>query len=110
MIIIKKTAHSVLLAIALTTLSTPIFAGSESINETIGFVEKALAEVNKSDFSAAQLLIKSARLSAAKIEGNAAGLNEANANVIQGQIKATSGEVKESADLLTKALTHYKAL
>ena len=102
--IIKNTALSLLLALSLGATS------SESIKQTIAHVEKGLIEVNKSDFSAAQLHLKSARLSSEKIEGNEAVIKEANADVVQGQIQAKLGEVKKSADFLNKALTLYKSL
>ena len=113
--ILKNTALSFLMALSFSAISTSVSAeeavnGSESIKTTIDHVEKALIEVNKSDFSAAQLQLKSARLSSEKIEGNEAVIKEANADVIQGQIQAKLGEVKKSADLLNKALTLYKSL
>ena len=81
-----------------------------SISETIKYVEAALVEVNKSDFSAAQLLLKSARLSSTKITGDDVSIKEANDSVIQGQIQAKHGEVKKSTDELEKALKLYKSL
>jgi len=113
--IIKNTALSLLLALSFGATSTSVSAeeaanGSESIKQTIAHVEKGLIEVNKSDFSAAQLHLKSDRLSSEKIEGNEAVIKEANADVVQGQIQAKLGEVKKSADFLNKALTLYKSL
>ncbi len=81
-----------------------------SISETIKYVEAALVEVKKSDFSAAQLLLKSARLSSTKITGDDASIKEANDSVIQGQIQAKHGEVQKSTDELEKALKLYKSL
>jgi hypothetical protein len=81
-----------------------------SINETIMHVEKALVEVNKSDFSAAYLHLKAARASSDNITGDEAIVKKANNSVIQGQIQAKSGNVKKSADLLNQALELYKSL
>ena len=81
-----------------------------STNETITHVEKALVEVNKSDFSAANLHIKAARSSSEHITGNEAIVKQANADVVQGQIESKSGDVKKSSASLNKALELYKSL
>ena len=113
---IKKTAFTVLMAISLGAISATAFAEEAakspdvSISETITHVEKALTEVNKSDFSAAQLHLKSARLSSENITGDQAKVKLANASVIQGQIQAKHGDIKESAAELNKALSLYKSL
>ena len=114
--IIKKTALTFFVAIMLGANCTSVFAeeatnsSAASISETILHVEKALVEVNKSDFSAAQLHLKSARLSSLKITGDETVIKQANASVIQGQIQAKSGDVNESVAELNKALTLYKSL
>jgi hypothetical protein len=113
---IKKTALTFFMAISLGASSTLAIAeaaansSAASINETITHVEQALVEVNKSDFAAANLHIKAARSSSAQITGNEAIVNQANANVIQGQIQSNQGEVKKSSDLLSKGLELYKSL
>jgi hypothetical protein len=112
----KKTALTFFMAISLGASSAIAFAeeaansSEASINETIAHVEKALIEVNKSDFSAAQLLLKSARSSSGHITGNEAIVKEANASVIQGQIQSKSGDAKKSSAELNKALVLYKSL
>lgn len=113
---IKKTALTFFLAISLGTIGSIAFAeegansSAASINETIAHIEKALVEVNKSDFSAAHLQLKSARASSEQIAGNEAIVKEANASVIQGQIQSKHGDVKKSSDELNKALELYKSL
>ncbi|MEI6067487.1 MAG: hypothetical protein WCP96_09120 [Methylococcaceae bacterium] len=113
---IKKTVHTFLMAISLGAISATAFAEEAatspdvSISETITHVEQALAEVNKSDFSAAVLHLKLARLSSEHITGNEAVVKQANASVIQAQIQSKFGDVKKSADELNKALVLYKTL
>jgi hypothetical protein len=115
--IIKKTALTFFMAIFLATNSGSIAFAKEaanssavSINETIAHVEKALIEINKSDFSAAYLHLKSARSSSEHITGNGAIVKQANGSLIQGQIISKSGDIKRSSDELNKALVLYKSL
>jgi len=109
--IIKKTALTFLIASSLGVISSSAFAEeSTNISETIAYVEQALADVNKSDFSAAILHLKSARLSSELITSNEAAVKQANANVIQAQILSKSGDVQKSAEELNKALVLYKTL
>ena len=109
--IIKKTALTFLIASSLGVISSSAFAEeSTNISETIAYVEQALADVNKSDFSAAILHLKSARLSSELITSNEATVKQANANVIQAQILSKSGDVQKSAEELNKALVLYKTL
>jgi len=113
---IKKTALILFMAIFFGATSSIAFSeevadgSAASITETIALIEKALVDVNKSDFSAAQLHLKSARLSSGQITGNEAIVKQANASVIQGQIQAKSGDVKASSAELNKALVLYKTL
>jgi hypothetical protein len=114
--IIKKTALTFFIATSLGASSVVAFAeeaansSAASINETIVHVEKALVEVNESDFSAAHLHLKAARSSSEPITGNEAIVKQANADVIQGQIQSKHGDVKKSSDELNKALELYKSL
>jgi len=116
MITIKKTALTLFIAVSLGASSITAFAkeaatGSEaSLNETISHVEKALAEVRKSDFAAANIHLKAARSSSSQITGNDAIVKQANEDVIQGQIQSNQGEVEKSSALLTKGLELYKSL
>jgi Mg2+ and Co2+ transporter CorA len=114
--IIKKIALTFFMAISLGAISTITFAeeavnsSAASINETIAHIEKALVEVNKSDFSAAHLHLKAARASSEHITGNEVIVKQANASVIQGQIQSKYGDVKKSSDELKKAIELYKSL
>ncbi len=112
--IIKKTTL-IFSLISLISLNNTVFAEASNtsapiIAETIKLIEDALVQVNKSDFSAAQLILKSARFTSAKISGDESALKEANNSVIQGQIYAKSGDIQKSADELEKALKLYKTL
>jgi hypothetical protein len=109
--IVKKIALTLSIAISLSAISATAYA-EEAVNvsETITYVELALADVNKSDFSAAILHLKAARSSSERITGNEAVVKQANANVIQAQILSKSGDVQKSADELNKALMLYKTL
>ena len=109
--IVIKIALTLSIAISLGAISATAYA-EESVNvsETITYVELALADVNKSDFSAAILHLKAARSSSERITGNETVVKQANANVIQAQILSKSGDVQKSADELNKALVLYKTL
>lgn len=104
------------MAISLGAISSLAFAeevvtsSTTHVAETIAHIEKALTEVNKSDFSAARLHLKAARSASEQITGNESIVKQANASVIQAQIQSNSGNVKKSAEELTKALTLYKSL
>jgi hypothetical protein len=112
----KKTALTLFIAVSLGASSITAFAteaanGTDaSLNETISHVEKALAEVKKSDFAAANIHLKAARSSSLQITGDDAIVKQANASVIQGQIQANQGEVGKSSALLSKGLELYKSL
>lgn len=114
--IIKKTALTFFIAIsfgagsAIAIAEEAVNSSAASINETIAHVEKALVEVNKSDFSAAHLHLKAARSSSEHITGNEAIVKQANASVIQGQIQSKHGDVKKSSEELNKAIELYKSL
>ena len=114
--IIKKTALIFFMAITMGAISAVAFAeeaangSAASINETIAHIEKALVEINKSDFSAAHLHLKAARSSSEQITGNETVVKQANASVIQGQIQSKYGDIKKSSDELNKALELYKSL
>ena len=107
--IVKKIALTFSIAMSLATISATAFAeASAEISETITHVEQALADVNKSDFSAAVLHLKAARLSSEHITGNEAVVKQANANVIQAQIQSKFGDVQKSADELNRV--HSKTI
>jgi hypothetical protein len=110
MITIRKTALTLFIAASLGASNITAFAAEASLNETISHVEKALAEVKKSDFAAANMHLKAARASSSQITGDGAIVKQANASVIQGQIQANQGEVGKSSALLSKGLELYKSL
>ncbi|MFA5982840.1 MAG: hypothetical protein WC782_02390 [Methylococcaceae bacterium] len=113
--IIKTTALSFFMAISLGA-SAIAFAeettsvATSSASATIEHLEKALEEVNKSDFSTARLHFKAARSAAENLSGDEAILKQASALVIQGQVQANGGNRQQSADKLSKAIELYKSL
>jgi len=80
-----------------------------SISETITDIEKALVESLKAT-SMPRRSIKSGTHSAANISGHEEIVKKANAFVIQGQIIAKKGDIKNSSAELNKALALYKSL
>jgi hypothetical protein len=115
--IIKKIAVILFLALSIGPGSVTAYAeeavnspAASSVSETISHIEKALVEIAKSDFNAAQVHLKAARASGEKITGNEAIVKKANAIVIQGQIKTKLGDIKSSSEELNKALELYKSL
>lgn len=81
-----------------------------NVGETIQHIKKALVEIGNSDFNAAQVQLKAARASAEKIASHEDIVKQANALVIQGQIKSKKGEIQNASDELNKALALYKSL
>jgi hypothetical protein len=81
-------------------------SSAKSIEETITHIEKVLVEVNKSDFAAAQLHLKSARETSDQTTGNEIIVKQGNGSVIQGMIQARKGNVAQSSAELTKA-SHF---
>ncbi len=113
---IKTAALSIFLAASLSAGSTlalaeeAVTAANDVISETISHIEKGLAEVNKSDLSAANLHLKAARAASEKITGHDAAVKEANDHVVKGQIFSKKGDVIKSAEELNKAIALYKSL
>ncbi|MFA6053202.1 MAG: hypothetical protein WC762_11485 [Methylobacter sp.] len=118
--IIKKTAITSLIAISLGAGSiafaeeaaapAAVAAPASSLSETIRLIEAALVEVSKSDFAAAQLLLKSARETSDKITGDEKIVKQGYASTVQGQILAKKGEVEKATAELNKALGFYKSI
>ncbi len=113
---IKKIALTFFLSISFATV-TPIAVAAEvavsSKNEVasvIIHIEKGLAEVQKSDFSAAYLHLKSAREASGKIQGNENLVKQGLASVIQGQIQTNHGDVANATAELNKALSLYRSI
>jgi hypothetical protein len=112
----KKIAINFVMVVFLGAISSIAFAeaaaeiSTSSITTTIAHVEQGLAEVQKSDFAAANLHLKAAVESSAQIEGNVAIVKEASANVVQGNIQSKQGEIEKSSEFLNKALALYKSI
>ncbi len=111
-----QTAGATLSLLLAVFITTPVFAedtaavSALNVTEVISYVEKALIEVQQSDFSAANLHLKAARAAAEKITGNEAIVKEANGSIIQGQIESKKGDIAKASALLNKGLSLYKSL
>ncbi len=114
--IIKKTALIFFMALSSIASSTIAYAEADaqrsavSINETVAHIEKALVEITKSDFAAANVHLIAARASSKRITGTETIVKKANAILIQGQIQSKQGEIKKATDLLNKAIELYNSL
>lgn len=89
--------------------SSIAFAADASAVETITHLEKALAEVNKSDFNAALQHLKTARSYSDKVAASTVA-KEANSALIQAIIKVKGGEKAQSTEQLNKSIELYKTL
>lgn len=112
---IQKTLLILLLSLSVAGFSGLTFAeettnssGSNN-SEVISHIEKAIAEIAKSDFNTAQVHLKAARAAAENIAGHEDSVKEANGLVIQGQIKAKKGDIKNSTAELKKAIAVYQS-
>jgi hypothetical protein len=116
--IIKKSAALLSMAIAFSATSTVVLAEeaastsapAASVSTVISLIEKGLAEVAKSDFSAAQVQLKAARNASDAIVGQSEAAKKAHASLMQGQIKSKKGDVAAATEELNKAIALYKAL
>jgi hypothetical protein len=83
---------------------------ASNISATITHLEQAAVDAGKSDFSAAKMQLKFARLSSAEIKGHdeatKAGLDDMN----NGIKAVSSGEPEKAVAEINKALAVYKAL
>ncbi len=77
---------------------------------TIAHIEKGLAEVQKSDFSAANLHLKSARTASETIQGNEDLVKQGFESLVQGQIQVKFGDVAKATAELNKSLGFYKQI
>lgn len=117
MIIIKKIALSIFLSLAVVAVAPVALAEDTAAISTgnqaatvIAHIEQGLAEVQKSDFSAAYLHLKAARTASDSIQGNEAIVKQGLEGIIQGQINVKTGDVAKASAELNKALTLYKSL
>jgi len=113
--ITKNTALSLLLAFSLG--STSAIAAEEtakssvnSPNETIMHIEKAKVEIIHRDFMPPSEHLKAARKASEKVTGNPDIVKQANACLIQAQIKANQFDIKGATDELNKTLELYQSL
>lgn len=109
----KKTAITLLVSGLLAT-SGIVYAenadSAKNISDTIMHLEKGAVEAGKSDFSAATLHLKAARLSSEEIKGHddaiKAGLGEINF----GMREVKQGHPEKAVIEINKAIAIYKAL
>lgn len=78
--------------------------------DVIAHIESGLAEVQKSDFSAAYLHLKSARAASEQIQGDNPLVKQGFESVVQGQILVKQGDVDKATAELNKALGFYKQI
>lgn len=114
---IKKVISSSFIAISLLgAVSSTAFA-EETVNtanvgsgELINHIEQALAEIQVSNFSIANMHLKAARAVLDEMTNDDAAFKKAKSNLLQGQIQAKKGNIKSSSELLNKALSFFKSL
>lgn len=108
-----KAALIVSLALGMTTVCVAaegVASSASSASTVISHIDKALIEIGKSDFSAAQVHLKAARASSDLISGNSEAAKKAHAILIQGQIYSKAGNVSAATEELNNALEIYKTL
>ena len=116
--ILTKAVLTLSLALPLSFTSVGVFAAEaapatasvSTSSAIISHIEKALVEVSKSDFSAAQVHLKAARNKSDTLAGNSDAAKKAHAVLLQGQIASKSGNVSDATEELNKAIELYKAL
>lgn len=91
-------------------VAPPAVAASSGTSEILSSIEKALVEISKSDFSAAQVYLKAARGHSDLIAGTSDVAKKAHATLIQGQIFSKNGNVTKATEELNKAVELYKTL
>lgn len=113
----KKTLITLLISGLLTVTANIAGAAEEAtvdsdinIGATITHLEQASVDAGKSDFSAAKMQLKFARLSSEEIKDQDAAKKQGLSD-INNAIKAVSvGEPEKAVDEINKALTVYKGL
>jgi hypothetical protein len=114
--IIKNSALILCLAFSLGSIS--VIANAEetakssvySPNVAIMHLGKAKVEIMHNAFVPPSEHIKAARAESEKVTGNPEIVKNANASIIQAQIKVNQGDIKGATDELNKALDLYKSL
>jgi len=113
----KKTLITLLISGLLTATANMAVAAEEeianvdvNIGATITHLEQAAVDAGKSDFSAAKMQLKFARLSSEEIKGQDAATKQGLSDM-NNAIKAVSvGEPEKAVTEINKALAVYKAL
>ncbi|WP_036252834.1 hypothetical protein [Methylobacter sp. BBA5.1] len=116
--IIKHTALTFLLAFSLASTSLIAYAQEEeaakpsvfSPNEAIMHLEAARVEIVKNDFVPPSNHLKAARAIAKKITGDPDIVKQANACIIQAQIKLKEGDIEGATEKINKTLELYNSL
>lgn len=115
--IIKKIALTFFLSLSVAVVA-PMAVAEEAATVSTGneaatvitHVEAGLAEVQKSDFSAANLHLKAARTASEAIQGHEDIVKQGYEEVVQGQINVKTGDVAKASAALNKALALYKSI
>jgi hypothetical protein len=114
--IIKKIVLAVFLSISFVAVAPMAVAEETAVSsdkqvaDTIGHIEKGLAEVQKSDFSSANLHLKSARAASEEIQGHQELVKKGFDSIVQGQIQVKFGDVEKASAELNKALGFYRSI
>lgn len=115
--IIKHIALTFLLAFSLASTSPIAYAQEEaakpsvySPNEAIMHLEAARVEIVKNDFVPPSNHLKAARAIAKKITGDPDIVKQANACIIQAQIKLKEGDIEGATEKINKTLELYNSL
>jgi hypothetical protein len=108
--IFTKIAFILSLTLAFSLNNLAFAEGSANIGEIISHIDKAIAEISKSDFSAAQVQLKAARTTQDRNPIDSEVAKKAHAFLLQGQIAARAGDVNKSTAELNKAIELYKTL
>ncbi len=111
--IIKNVALILFLTVSLGATAYAEETAKSSVispNETIMHIEKAKVEIIKNDFMPPSEHLKAARAASEKVTGNPDVVKQANACIIQAQIKVNQGDIKRAIDELDKTLELYKSL
>ena len=87
-----------------------VTASASASSEIVSRIEKALVEIDKTDYSAAQVQLKAARTLSDSIADSSAAAKKAHAQLIQGQIFSKNGNSSKATEELNKAIALFKAI
>jgi hypothetical protein len=114
--IIKKIALAFFLSVSFVAVAPmaiaeeAVVSSDKVLADTIGHIEKGLAEVQKSDFSAANLHLKSAKAASGEIQGHQELVKKGFESLVQGQIQVKYGDVAKASAELNKSLGFYRSI